>query len=230
GVDITGPLINLNGGGSAGTPVGTLQPAVLEALMDEDDGQDNDGGGGDGTGGGDDSGNGGSGDGDDEQDDSDDNENDENEPKIRVFPNIQLTGSLGVIAYIERLDGKRLYLNDFITIGVNEIHEKWLSEDGRLFFIPPERMSFSDKVYINEVEALLLERNVAEATNNFDYIDVLSEQMNVFRNFTSLYKNEQCDTYDSAFINGYSRYSNALDNLMLKKLSIEEQKYLKMKK
>ncbi len=41
GVDITGPKINLNGGGSAGTPVPTLQPAVLEALADEgDDGSD----------------------------------------------------------------------------------------------------------------------------------------------------------------------------------------------
>ncbi|WP_080949927.1 type VI secretion system tip protein VgrG [Citrobacter amalonaticus] len=38
GVDITGPRINLNGGGSPGTPVGTLQPAVLKALMDEDNG------------------------------------------------------------------------------------------------------------------------------------------------------------------------------------------------
>ncbi|MEP9028065.1 hypothetical protein ABKU25_07185 [Enterobacter hormaechei] len=41
GVDITGPKISLNSGGSAGTPVGTLQPAVLGALADEgDDGSD----------------------------------------------------------------------------------------------------------------------------------------------------------------------------------------------
>ncbi|MBA3186460.1 hypothetical protein CB015_014425 [Salmonella enterica] len=32
-----GPLINLNGGGSAGTPVSTLQPAVLGALADDDE-------------------------------------------------------------------------------------------------------------------------------------------------------------------------------------------------
>ncbi|HCA3435105.1 TPA: hypothetical protein MOX21_004371 [Salmonella enterica subsp. enterica serovar Ball] len=32
-----GPKINLNGGGSAGVPVSTLQPAVLEALEDESD-------------------------------------------------------------------------------------------------------------------------------------------------------------------------------------------------
>ncbi|HCA3488440.1 TPA: hypothetical protein MOX26_004459 [Salmonella enterica subsp. enterica serovar Ball] len=232
GVDIMGPKINLNGGGSAGTPVSTLQPAVLEALADEED--DNENGSevgedhGDEKGSGDDSGGGDSGDGDDEQDDSDDN--DENEPKIRVVPNIQLTGSLGVIAYIERLDGKKLYLNDFITIGLSEIHEKWLSKDGRLFFIPPDRMSFSDKIYINEIETLFLERNVVEAANNFEYIDVLSDQMNVFKDFTSLYKSEECDSYDSAFINGYLRYSNALDNLVLKNISIEEQKYLKMQK
>ncbi|HCL5251527.1 TPA: hypothetical protein N2G30_001638 [Salmonella enterica] len=217
GVDITGPKINLNGGGSPGMPVGTLQPGVLEVLAedDKDDAGDDHSGGGD------------SGDGDDEQDDSDDNENNENEPKIRVVPNIQLTGSLGVIAYIERIDGKKLYLNDFITIGQSEIHEKWLSKDGRLFFIPPEGMSFSDKIYINDVETLLLEKNVAEASNNFKYIDVLSEQMNVFKVFTDLYKKEECDSYDSAFINGYLRYSNALDNLVLKNISIEEQKYLK---
>ncbi len=48
GVDITGPKINLNGGGSPGTPVSTLQPVVLEALTDEgqdenadDSGEDN---------------------------------------------------------------------------------------------------------------------------------------------------------------------------------------------
>ena len=41
GVDITGPKISLNSGGSPGTPVPTLQPAVLEALADEgDDGSD----------------------------------------------------------------------------------------------------------------------------------------------------------------------------------------------
>ncbi|HCM2001483.1 TPA: type VI secretion system tip protein VgrG, partial [Salmonella enterica subsp. salamae serovar [1],40:z35:e,n,x,z15] len=40
GVDITGPKINLNGGGSPGTPVGVLQSVVLEALADEGDGQD----------------------------------------------------------------------------------------------------------------------------------------------------------------------------------------------
>ncbi|EDH0696495.1 hypothetical protein GCS34_22000 [Salmonella enterica] len=197
--------------------MGTMQPGVLEVLAedDKDDAGDDHSGGGD------------SGDGDDEQDDSDDNENNENEPKIRVVPNIQLTGSLGVIAYIERIDGKKLYLNDFITIGQSEIHEKWLSKDGRLFFIPPDGMSFSDKIYINDVETLLLEKNVAEASNNFKYIDVLSEQMNVFKVFTDLYKKEEYDSYDSAFINGYLRYSNALDNLVLKNISIEEQKYLK---
>ncbi|EBT2212269.1 type VI secretion system tip protein VgrG, partial [Salmonella enterica] len=56
GVDITGPVINLNGGGSAGTPVSTLQPGVLEALADDDkdddagDGEDNGDGGGDDSG------------------------------------------------------------------------------------------------------------------------------------------------------------------------------------
>ncbi|EBS6855352.1 type VI secretion system tip protein VgrG [Salmonella enterica] len=34
GVDIMGPVINLNGGGSAGTPVGTLLPEGLEALAE----------------------------------------------------------------------------------------------------------------------------------------------------------------------------------------------------
>ncbi|HCB2209420.1 TPA: type IV secretion protein Rhs, partial [Citrobacter farmeri] len=37
GVDITGPKINLNSGGSPGTPVRTLQPAVLKALVDAGD-------------------------------------------------------------------------------------------------------------------------------------------------------------------------------------------------
>lgn len=37
GVDISGPRINLNGGGSPGTPVGTLSPAVLKATAEEGD-------------------------------------------------------------------------------------------------------------------------------------------------------------------------------------------------
>ncbi|ECE5992178.1 hypothetical protein DLB09_23150 [Salmonella enterica subsp. salamae] len=41
GVDITGPKISLNSGGSPGTPVPTLQPAVLEALADEEDDNEN---------------------------------------------------------------------------------------------------------------------------------------------------------------------------------------------
>jgi len=36
GVDIMGPKINLNGGGSAGTAVQTLQPAVLTSLADDE--------------------------------------------------------------------------------------------------------------------------------------------------------------------------------------------------
>ncbi|HFI8760969.1 TPA: type VI secretion system Vgr family protein [Escherichia coli] len=36
GVDIAGPKINLNGGGSAGTPVPTLQPTVLNTLVTND--------------------------------------------------------------------------------------------------------------------------------------------------------------------------------------------------
>ncbi|EDX3117380.1 type VI secretion system tip protein VgrG, partial [Salmonella enterica subsp. enterica serovar Mississippi] len=60
GVDIVGPKINLNGGGSAGTPVRTMQPGGLAALTDdggdeegEDDGKGNgDSGGGDGGAGG----------------------------------------------------------------------------------------------------------------------------------------------------------------------------------
>ena len=35
GVDIVGPKINLNGGGSPGTPVGILQPGVPQGLFDE---------------------------------------------------------------------------------------------------------------------------------------------------------------------------------------------------
>ncbi|HCB1674879.1 TPA: type VI secretion system tip protein VgrG, partial [Citrobacter freundii] len=35
GVDIMGPKINLNSGGSPGTAVGTLKPEVLKALTDE---------------------------------------------------------------------------------------------------------------------------------------------------------------------------------------------------
>ncbi|EKR4010855.1 type VI secretion system tip protein VgrG, partial [Salmonella enterica] len=44
GVDIVGPKINLNSGGSPGTPMGVMRPGVLEALADEGDvgcGQDN---------------------------------------------------------------------------------------------------------------------------------------------------------------------------------------------
>ena len=40
GVDIMGPKINLNSGGSPGTPISTLQPAVLRALPDEDGGSE----------------------------------------------------------------------------------------------------------------------------------------------------------------------------------------------
>ncbi len=43
GVDIVGPKINLNGGGSPGTPVSTLQPVVLEALEDEQQGDTEEG-------------------------------------------------------------------------------------------------------------------------------------------------------------------------------------------
>ncbi|TKV09008.1 type VI secretion system tip protein VgrG, partial [Citrobacter sp. wls619] len=64
GVNVVGPKINLNEGGSPGTPVGTLQPGVLEALREEEDGDSDDAGDGKGNGSG-----GGDGGGGDDQDD-----------------------------------------------------------------------------------------------------------------------------------------------------------------
>nr|WP_288954841.1 type IV secretion protein Rhs [uncultured Citrobacter sp.] len=46
GVDIMGPKINLNSGGSPGTPVGTLQSTVLKILKDDDATSDQDDSGG----------------------------------------------------------------------------------------------------------------------------------------------------------------------------------------
>ncbi|MGV4093718.1 hypothetical protein ACV8S3_19475, partial [Citrobacter freundii] len=44
GVDIMGPKINLNGGGSPGTAVGTLQPVVLATLSSDGTGENSGGG------------------------------------------------------------------------------------------------------------------------------------------------------------------------------------------
>ncbi|ELX0850040.1 type VI secretion system tip protein VgrG, partial [Salmonella enterica] len=44
GVDIMGPKINLNSGGSPGAPVGTMQPSLLKSLSDEDSGSEDSGG------------------------------------------------------------------------------------------------------------------------------------------------------------------------------------------
>ncbi|EGS1131658.1 type VI secretion system tip protein VgrG, partial [Salmonella bongori CFSAN000509] len=44
GVDIMGPKINLNSGGSSGAPVGTMQPGLLKSLSDEDSGSKDSGG------------------------------------------------------------------------------------------------------------------------------------------------------------------------------------------
>lgn len=63
GVDIVGPKINLNGGGSVGTPVETLQPGVLADDEGDDEGGEKD------------NGDSGSGSGDDDPGNSGDNEN-----------------------------------------------------------------------------------------------------------------------------------------------------------
>ncbi|POP46627.1 hypothetical protein CHU33_03830, partial [Superficieibacter electus] len=42
GVDIVGPKITLNGGGSAGTPVSVMQPGVLKALEDDNNNTESD--------------------------------------------------------------------------------------------------------------------------------------------------------------------------------------------
>lgn len=150
-------------------------------------------------------------------------------PGIRIVPNIQLINTIGVISYLERIDGKAMYSPVDLDIGNVKFIKKWLSSDGRLYVIPPGNLLPADTVLLDGKEKLQLECDVFIASNKNEYIDSLIAQMNVLDDFIRAYKTEGDDEFNYAFINGYLRYWKALDNLMDEGLTIDEQKYLQSK-
>ncbi|WP_314143022.1 hypothetical protein, partial [Buttiauxella noackiae] len=149
--------------------------------------------------------------------------------QIRVVPDMQLSTGIGVISYLERIDGKAMYYPDGLKIGGVDIIKKWLSSDGRLYFIPPENISPASTVLFDNKESLQLEYDISLSEGNIQYIDSLLEQVGILNDFTSSYKVEGIDEFNREFTNGYLRYWKSLDNLMDRGLTIDEQNYALLK-
>ncbi|WP_270489643.1 type VI secretion system Vgr family protein [Enterobacter ludwigii] len=147
-------------------------------------------------------------------------------PKIRVVPNIQLTKTIGVISYLERVDGKAMYYPEDLKIGNVKIIKKWLSNDGRLYFISPGNLLPADVVLLDKKDKWQLENDVFLSKNKNEYIDSLAVQVGILDDFTKEYKTEGKGEFSHAFINCYLRYWKALDNLMEDDLTIDEERYL----
>jgi|GEM_PF-933034 len=149
------------------------------------------------------------------------------EGKVRVVPNTQLSNCMGVIAYIERVDGEQLTFKNSLVIGDKKIEETWLSPDHKLYFLPPDNLSYANQVHIDNTNTFVIDKDVQQTQSNNEFIDTLQEQMAIFNQFIATFSSSNSkEKVDLALYNGHMRYWQSLDKLEQSALSIQEQEYL----
>ncbi|SPL72676.1 hypothetical protein [Acinetobacter stercoris] len=60
-------------------------------------------------------------------------------PKARITPDVHFP-IIGILARVERLDGKKINLTDQLSINGSPLKEIWITESGVAYFIPPKNI------------------------------------------------------------------------------------------
>ena len=151
----------------------------------------------------------------------------ERKPDIRIVPNTQIMGNIGIIGYMEKIDGSPLCDPEKLKIGRIQVIEKWLTPDKkRMYFIPPKGISYSNEVYFDDEDGLWLEQEVFNAKKHKSYIDSMEKQMEILDLFLLEFKAEGQEKYDSALYNAHTRYWKVLDYIENLGLDLDNQEYL----
>ncbi|HCH8094037.1 TPA: hypothetical protein NJU31_003615, partial [Acinetobacter baumannii] len=137
----------------------------------------------------------------------------------------------GVLARIERLDGKKINSTDKLVINGTPLKEVWISENGVAYFIPPKNIPQVKSIEING-ESLNLEKNLRQFHTNKEGIDSISEQVEILNEALREHKKQFSSENKSDVIvmQGVFRYSLILDYIDQLDWDYESQKYLLSKR
>ena len=69
-------------------------------------------------------------------------------PKAKISPNIHFP-IMGILARVERLDGKKINSTDKLLINGSPLKEIWITKKGIAYFIPPKNIPEVKSIEIN---------------------------------------------------------------------------------
>ena len=147
-------------------------------------------------------------------------------PKAKITPDVHFP-VMGILARIERLDGKKINSTDKLLINGFPLKEIWITEKGVAYFIPPKNIPEVKHIEING-ELLNLEENLRQFHTNREGVDSISKQVEILNEALKEHKEQfpNKNKSDVIVMQGVFRYSLVLDYIDQLDWDYESQKYL----
>ena len=146
-------------------------------------------------------------------------------PKAKITPDVHFP-VMGILARIERLDGKKINSTDKLLINGSPLKEVWIAENGVAYFIPPKNIPEVKIIEING-EPLNLEKNLRQFHTNEEGVDSISEQFNILNEATEQHKKQFSNKRsDIVIMQGLSRYHYILNYIENLNWDLKSQEYL----
>ena len=134
---------------------------------------------------------------------------------------------MGILARVERLDGRKINSTDKLLINGFPLKEIWITEKGVAYFIPPKNIPEVKNIEING-ELLNLEDNLRQFHTNKEGVDSISKQVEMLNEALKEHKEQfpNKNQSDVIVMQGIFRYSLVLDYIDQLDWDYESQKYL----
>ena len=147
-------------------------------------------------------------------------------PKAKISPNIHFP-IMGILARVERLDGKKINSTDKLLINGSPLKEIWITKKGIAYFIPPKNIPEVKSIEING-DLLNLDEIVRQFHTNKEGVDSISKQVEILNEALKEHKEKFSGKNQSDIIimQGIFRYSLLLDYIDQLDWDDESQKYL----
>lgn len=146
-------------------------------------------------------------------------------PKVKITPDVHFP-VMGILARIERLDGKKIDLTDKLLINGSLLKEIWITESGVAYFLSPKNIPEVKNIEING-ESLKLEKNLRQFHTNKEGVDSISKQVEILNEALKEHKRQFSgkDKSDVIVMQGVFRYSLILDYIDQLNWDYESQEY-----
>ena len=147
-------------------------------------------------------------------------------PKAKISPNIHFP-IMGILARVERLDGKKINSTDKLLINGSPLKEIWITKKGIAYFIPPKNIPEVKSIEING-DLLNLDEIVRQFHTNKEGVDSISKQVEILNEALKEHKEQFSgkNLSDIIIMQGIFRYSLLLDYIDQLDWDDESQKYL----